>query len=77
MRPMYQTVLSNAAPEGARAGTGASTPKTWVTILNTSGAPGTTNASTDDAHGATNLEFRDDLQVMTSNVCYGVPGRVL
>ncbi len=73
--PAYQTILSNSAPNGVRQGQG-------VDPLNTSGA---TNIDWSDSTTDTNilfmlteegyeLRYRDDLQVMTSNVYYDVAG---
>jgi PKD repeat protein len=71
----YQTILSNSAPNGLQQGQG-------IDPLNT---PGSTNIDWSDTTTDTNilfmltesagqLRFRDDLQVMTSNVYYGVAG---
>ncbi|HUJ72043.1 MAG TPA: putative Ig domain-containing protein [Verrucomicrobiae bacterium] len=73
--PAYQTILSNSAPDTVQQGQG-------VDPLNTSGA---TNIDWSDTTTDTNilfmlteesyeLRFRDDLQVMTSNVYYDVAG---
>jgi PKD repeat protein len=73
--PAYQTILSNSAPSGVMQGQG-------VDPLNTSGA---TNIDWSDTTTDTNilfmlseesyeLRYRDDLQVMTSNVYYDVAG---
>jgi len=76
--PMYQTILSNAAPEGVVRGQG-------FDPLNLSNNPDITwSVSTTNAgilamlteHGY-DLEFRDDLQMMTSNVCFGAPGGLM
>ena len=71
----YQTILSNSAPNGAQQGQG-------FDPLNPSGSTnidwGVTTTNTDIlfmlTESASNLRFRDDLQVMTSNVFYGVAG---
>lgn len=73
--PMYQTILSNAAPEGVIRGQGFD-PLNLGNDTNITWSTSTTDAGilamlTEHSY---NLEFRDDLQVMTSNVCYGVPG---
>jgi hypothetical protein len=71
----YQTILSNTAPNGVTQGGG-------VDPLNLTDNPNINwSASTLQTnilfmlseHGYA-LEFRDDLQVMTSNVYYGAPG---
>ena len=73
--PGYQTILSNSAPNGVQQGQG-------VDPLNPSGSTtvdwsdSTTNTDilfmlTEASYA---LRYRDDLQVMTSNVYYGVAG---
>jgi len=73
--PGYQTILSNAAPDGIMQGQG-------IDPLNTSAATNidwsdnTTNPAilfmlSEDSY---ELQYRDDLQVMTSNVYYDVAG---
>ncbi len=73
--PMYQTILSNTAPNGIRQGQG-------IDPLNPTNNP---NLDWSTSTTATNLlvmltehsydlEYRDDLQVMTTNVYYGAPG---
>ncbi len=73
--PGYQTILSNSAPNGVPQGQG-------IDPLNLSGA---TNIDWSDTTTDTNilfmlteegydLRYRDDLQVMTSNVYYDVAG---
>ena len=72
---MYQTILSNTAPNGIHQGQG-------IDPLNPTNNPNINwSASTTDTnilvmlseHGY-ELEYRDDLQVMTTNVYYGVTG---
>jgi hypothetical protein len=73
--PMYQTILSNAAPEGVARGQGFD-PLNLSNDTNIIWSTSTTDAgilAMLTEHGY-DLEFRDDLQAMTSNVCYGVPG---
>ncbi len=73
--PSYQTILSNSAPNGVAQGQG-------FDPLNLSGATNINwgTSTTDPAilaaetESANDLRFRDDLQVMTSNVFYGVAG---
>lgn len=70
----YQTILSNTAPNGIQQGQG-------IDPLNPTNNPNINwSVSTTDPsilvmlteHGY-NLEYRDDLQVMTTNVYYGTP----
>ncbi len=71
----YQTILAAAAPNGAPQGQG-------FDPLNPSAATGIDwSSSTTDktilnmlSEKATGLQYRDDLQLMTSNVFYAVPG---
>ncbi len=71
----YQAILSNIAPNGAPQGGG-------VDPLNPAGIPklnwGAFTADTNilalETESATSLRYRDDLQLMTTNVFYGVPG---
>jgi hypothetical protein len=71
----YQTILSNAAPNGIQQGQG-------VDPLNATGAGNIDwGASTTDTNilameteSATDLRYRDDLEVMTTNVYYGAAG---
>jgi hypothetical protein len=70
--PGYQTILSNTAPNGVRQGQG-------VDPLNPTNNPNINwSASTTDTNilvmlteHSYELEYRDDLQVMTTNVYYG------
>jgi hypothetical protein len=73
--PMYQTILSNTAPNGIQQGQG-------IDPLNPTNNP---NINWSTSTTATNilvmltehsydLEYRDDLQVMTTNVYFGVAG---
>ncbi len=71
----YQTILSNSAPNSVHQGQG-------VDPLNPSGAAninwGTSTTDTNilamETESATDLRYRDDLQVMTTNVYFGVAG---
>ncbi len=73
--PMYQTILSNAAPDGLHQGQG-------IDPLNPADNPNlnwSTNTTDPNllvmlTEHSYNLEYRDDLQVMTTNVYYSVPG---
>jgi endonuclease/exonuclease/phosphatase family metal-dependent hydrolase len=79
--PAYQTICSNSAPDGVRQGQG-------VDPLNIDWGPYTSAATNIDwsdpttnpailfmlSESAGNLLYRDDLQVMTSNVYYDVAG---
>ena len=73
--PMYQTILSNAAPNGIHQGQGidplnpADNPN-----LNWSTYTADTNILVMLTEQSYNLEYRDDLQVMTTNVYYGADG---
>ena len=71
----YQTILSNSAPNGIHQGQG-------IDPLNPSGAANIDwgNSTTDTnilamkTDSAMDLRYRDDLQVMTTNVYFGVAG---
>jgi endonuclease/exonuclease/phosphatase family metal-dependent hydrolase len=71
----YQTILSNTAPNGIHQGQG-------IDPLNPSGASNinwaTNNAPPSilamETESATDLRYRDDLQLMTTNVYFGVAG---
>jgi len=70
----YQTILSNTAPNNVQQGGG-------IDPLNTSGNPNinwgtsTTNAIilAMESESATDLRYRDDFEVMTTNIYYGAP----
>jgi hypothetical protein len=69
----YQTILSNTAPNGIHQGQG-------IDPLNPTNNPNInwstyttdTNILVMETHSSTYLRYRDDLQVMTTNVYYGV-----
>jgi PKD repeat protein len=63
----YQTIVSNKAPNGVQQGQG-------IDALNTSGARGDNWTLVQLTESATSLGWRDDLQVMTTNVYYAIPG---
>ena len=71
----YQTILSNTAPNGIQQGQG-------IDPLNVTGATnvdwGTSTTDTNilamKTDSTTDLRYRDDLQVMTTNVYFGVAG---
>ncbi|HUC83905.1 MAG TPA: hypothetical protein VL970_01835, partial [Candidatus Acidoferrales bacterium] len=73
--PAYQTILSNTAPDGIAQGQGMD-PLNIADNTNINWSSSTTNTSilfmlteeTDD------LQYRDDLQVISSNVYYDAPG---
>jgi hypothetical protein len=73
--PMYQTILSNSAPNGIHQGQG-------IDPLNPTNNPNINwSTSTTDTNilvmlteNSDELEYRDDLQVMTTNVYFGVAG---
>src|SRR5208283_4865601 len=73
--PMYQTILSNAAPNGIHQGQGidplnpANNPN-----LNWSTYTADTNILVMLTEHSYEFEYRDDLQVMTTNVYYGTTG---
>ena len=71
----YQTILSNTAPNGAHQGQAIDplNPTGNATIVwGTNTAPPSILAM--ETESATDLRYRDDLQLMTTNVCYGAPG---
>lgn len=73
--PGYQTILSNTAPNGIRQGQGID-PLNVANNSNIDWSDDTTNPGilvmlTEHAY---DLEYRDDLQVMTTNVYSGQPG---
>jgi len=73
--PMYQTILSNAAPNGIHQGQGID-PLNPANNPNVNWSAGTTDTNilvmlTEHSY---ELEYRDDLQVMTTNVYYGTAG---
>ncbi len=75
--PMYQTILSNAAPNGIHQGQGID-PLNPANNPNINWSTNTTDTNilvmlTEQSY---NLEYRDDLQVMTTNAYYGAPGRL-
>ena len=73
--PGYQTILSNTAPNGIHQGQG-------IDPLNPTNNPNINWSSTTtdpsilimESESATDLRYRDDLQVMTTNVYSGAPG---
>ena len=69
--PGYQTIISNTAPNGIVQGGG-------IDPMNLSGATNLnwSNGSliSQNTEATTSLKYRDDLQVMTTNVYYGAPG---
>ena len=71
----YQTILSNTAPNGAHQGQ-AIDPMNPTNNLNINWSTNTTNTNillmlTELSY---DLEYRDDLQLMTTNIYYGAPG---
>ncbi len=73
--PMYQTMLSNSAPNGIHQGQGID-PLNPVDDPNLNWSSSTTDPNilvmlTEHSY---DLEYRDDLQVMTTNVYYGADG---
>ncbi len=72
----YQTILSNTVPNSAKRQGGGTDPYnlTASTSINWSSTTSNTNILLMLSEHGYNLEYRDDLQVMTSNVYYGTPG---
>jgi hypothetical protein len=69
--PGYQTIISNTAPNGIVQGGGID-PMNLSGATNLNWSNGSLIGQNTDA--STSLEYRDDLQVMTTNVYYGAPG---
>ena len=69
--PAYQTIISNTAPNGIVQGGG-------IDPMNPSGAANLVWSDgpllVQNTDAASSLRYRDDLQVMTTNVYYGTPG---
>jgi len=73
----YQTILSNTAPNNVQQGGG-------IDPLNPSGNPsinwGTSTSNTVilamESESSTDLRYRDDFEVMTTNIYYGAPNRL-
>lgn len=73
--PGYQTILSNTAPNGIQQGQGIDPLNlTASTTVNWSSSTTQTNILFMLTEEAYDLRYRDDLQIMTTNVYYGVPG---
>ena len=79
--PGYQTICSNSAPNGVKQGQGVDPlnilwgPYTSAsTTINWSSTTTATNILFMLSDASTGIKYRDDLQVMTSNVYYGVTG---
>jgi hypothetical protein len=73
--PMYQTILSNTAPNGIHQGQGIDPLNpTNNPNLNWSAFTTDTNILVMLTEHSYELEYRDDLQVMTTNVYSGAPG---
>lgn len=71
----YQTILSNAAPDGVQQGQGVDPLNpTNNPNLDWSASTTSTNLLAMLTEHSYELEYRDDLQVMTTNVYYGSPG---
>ncbi len=72
---MYQTILSNTAPNGIHQGQGIdSLNPTNNPNINWSASTTATNILVMLTEEDYELRYRDDLQVMTTNVYYGAPG---
>jgi hypothetical protein len=73
--PMYQTILSNSAPNGIHQGQGIDPLNpTNNPNINWSTSTTATNILVMETDSARDLRYRDDLQVMTTNVYFGVVG---
>jgi PKD repeat protein len=73
--PGYQTILSNAAPDGIMQGQGIDPLNTNAsTTINWSSSTTSTQILFMLSEEGYELRYRDDLQVMSSNVYYGAPG---
>ena len=73
--PMYETILSNSAPNGIQQGQGIDPLNpTNNPNINWSASTTATNILVMLSEHSYELEYRDDLQVMTTNVYYGVAG---
>lgn len=71
----YQTILSNTAPNGIHQGQGIDPLNpSAATNINWSTSTTDTNILVMETESATDLRYRDDLQVMTTNVYAGAPG---
>ena len=71
----YQTILSNTAPTGIHQGQGID-PLNVTDAMSIDWGTSTTDTSilAMESESAKDLRYRDDFQVMTTNVCYGVAG---
>jgi len=73
--PMYQTILSNTAPNGILQGQGIDPLNpTNNPNINWSVSTSATNILVMLSEHSYELEYRDDLQVMTTNVYFGIAG---
>jgi len=71
----YQTILSNTAPNGIHQGQGIDPLNvTNATNINWGTSTTATNILAMESDSATDLRYRDDLEVMTTNVYFGVAG---
>jgi len=71
----YQTILSNTAPNGVAQGGGIDPMNpTGNPAINWGAITADTNVLAMETESATDLRYRDDLQVMTTNVYYSGPG---
>jgi len=76
--PMYQTILSNTAPNGIQQGQGIDPLNpTDNPSLNWSASATDTNILVMLTEHSYDLEYRDDLQVMTTNIYYGAAGGLM
>lgn len=73
--PMYRTILSDTAPNGIQQGQGIDPfNPTDNPNINWSSSTTDTNLLVTLTESAADLRYRDDFQVMTTNVYYGAPG---
>ncbi len=71
----YQTILSNTAPTGVAQGGGID-PLNFTNNRNINWGTSTsaTNILAMETESATDLRYRDDFEIMTTNIYYGAPG---
>jgi hypothetical protein len=71
----YQTILSSTAPNGIQQGQGIDPMNpTNNPNINWGASTTDTNILAMESESATDLRYRDDLEVMTTNIYYGTPG---
>jgi endonuclease/exonuclease/phosphatase family metal-dependent hydrolase len=70
----YQTILAATAPDGIAQGAGLDPMNPAGQTINWATSTTSTNLLAMETEHSYDLEYRDDLQVMTTNVYYGAPG---